>query len=270
MLLDLLDRPIAFNPVFKKITGCTVAALMLSQGIYWQKKADAGKGGDGAGWWWKSQKEWEQEIGLTRSEQETARNCLKKLHFLHEERRGLPARIFYRIDFDRIEKSLKEQQYTCSSPGEGPPPKIEKNKADQNKKIHAIHEIHEYVSLAAENGKCSNPDGLKRHLIKNGMNSDHFADLEKWKKQKAEKIKKDNKSKELAHKNEKEKIKKENEIEKIWNYFESLPSNEKEKMIADFRASLPAMMQRDFSFSRPSCLFSFRDWLPGKIMMQNQ
>lgn len=94
---DLLDRPIAFNPAFKKITGSTVAALMLSQAWYWSKRTS-----DENGWFYKIGIEWEDETGLTRSEQETARKHLKNLGILEEDLRDVPARLYYRIDKQKI------------------------------------------------------------------------------------------------------------------------------------------------------------------------
>src|SRR5690242_9979731 len=92
---ELLDRPIAFNPAFKRITGSTVAALFLSQAWYWSKRHEDG-------WFWKVQSEWEEETGLTRSEQETARKHLKLADLLEEDLRGVPARMYYRVKKENI------------------------------------------------------------------------------------------------------------------------------------------------------------------------
>lgn len=96
---DVLDRPIAFNPAFKKITGSTVAALMLSQAYYWSKRTD-----NEDGWFYKTVAEWEDETGLTRSEQETARKHLKGI--LEVDLRGVPATLYYRIDRQKIKELL--------------------------------------------------------------------------------------------------------------------------------------------------------------------
>lgn len=99
---DVLDRPIAFNPAFKKITGSTVAALMLSQAWYWSKRTS-----DENGWFYKTIAEWEDETGLTRSEQETARKHLKDI--LEVELRGIPATLYYRVDKPKILELLGVQ-----------------------------------------------------------------------------------------------------------------------------------------------------------------
>lgn len=91
-LLDLLDRPIAFHRPFMRLTGCANAALMLSQGVYWHLRTS-----DPAGWFYKSQEEWEAEIGLTRSKQETARRRLRELGVWEERLSGLPAKLYFRV-----------------------------------------------------------------------------------------------------------------------------------------------------------------------------
>lgn len=99
---DILDRPIAFHRVFVTITGSITAALMLSQAIYWTRRT-----GDNEGWFWKTQEDWEKETGLTRHEQELARNRLLKTTFWKEARRGAPAKLYYFVDERALENELK-------------------------------------------------------------------------------------------------------------------------------------------------------------------
>lgn len=98
---DFLDQPIAFNPSFKRITGSTVAAVFLSQAWYWTKRH---KKDDG--WFWKTGEEWEEETGLTRSEQETARKHCRRVGVVEEKLRGVPATMHYRVDKKRIYELL--------------------------------------------------------------------------------------------------------------------------------------------------------------------
>jgi hypothetical protein len=100
-ILAILDRPIAYHRVFACLTGSVTAALLLSQAVYWQRRA--------TGWWWKTQKEWEEETGLSRREQESARRVLRGLGVLFEERRGIPARSYYRLDIGRLLSVLCEK-----------------------------------------------------------------------------------------------------------------------------------------------------------------
>ena len=73
-LLEILDRPISYHRCFAQITGSVAAGVMLSQLIYWSKRTS-----DPEKWFYKTQKEWQEETGLTRTEQENARKKLRNL-----------------------------------------------------------------------------------------------------------------------------------------------------------------------------------------------
>jgi hypothetical protein len=101
---SILDRPIAFQRAFKNITKNTVAALFLSQAWYWSKRHN-----EDDGWFYNTQEDWEEETGLTRYEQETARKILRRLGILEEKLVGVPARLYYRVNKGRIAEMLNFQ-----------------------------------------------------------------------------------------------------------------------------------------------------------------
>jgi len=96
--LKLLDRPIAFHRCFIDLTGSVTAALFLSQAMYWQKRLSE----EPDAYWHKNRAEWTDETGLSRREQETARQILKRLGVLEEQRTGVPARLMYRVDHPKL------------------------------------------------------------------------------------------------------------------------------------------------------------------------
>ena len=96
-LVRLLDRPIAFHRCFVDPTGSITAALMLSQALYWQQRTK-----DPDGWWYKTREEWREETGMSRWEQEEARKRLRRVGVMREERRGIPARLWYRVDEEQL------------------------------------------------------------------------------------------------------------------------------------------------------------------------
>lgn len=98
---QLLTRPIAFHRVFVTLTGSVNAAIMLSQAYYWSDK-----GQDPAGWFYKTMKDWEEETGLSRTEQDNARKKLLTTNFWHEDRRGVPAKLFFRVDTEALFDSI--------------------------------------------------------------------------------------------------------------------------------------------------------------------
>ena len=102
VLQDALDRPIAFHRVFVKLTGSVTAALMLSQAVYWSKRANS----NDEGWFYKTRDQWEEETGLSRYEQESARKALRRLSFWKEDLRGVPAQMHYRVDITSLSSEL--------------------------------------------------------------------------------------------------------------------------------------------------------------------
>jgi hypothetical protein len=103
---ELLQRPIAYHPSFARMLGSTAAAVMLSQGLYWQARV---KSIDG--YWWKTADEWEEETGLSRNEQEDARRKLRQTTFWFEELRGVPATMYYLVDKDSLIAELSGEQH---------------------------------------------------------------------------------------------------------------------------------------------------------------
>lgn len=101
---DLLDRPISYNPAFKKITGRTSAAVWLSQVWYWSKRTT-----DPDGWFWKSAKECEEETGLTDNEQMSARRLCLELGVVEEKLKGVPATMHYRLIKPKVYELLGVQ-----------------------------------------------------------------------------------------------------------------------------------------------------------------
>ena len=101
-LIDTMnDKPIAFNRHYVAL-GCGInGALMLSQMVYWSKRTK-----DRNGYFYKTQDEWEEETGLTRREQETARKKLRELGFTSECKRGVPCKVHFKVERDVLYKAL--------------------------------------------------------------------------------------------------------------------------------------------------------------------
>jgi hypothetical protein len=98
-----LGRSISYQPEFSHITGAVTAGLFVCNLVQW-----TGKQKDPDGWIYKTQDEIMQETGLTRREQETARKILKNKGFLEEERRGIPSRIYYRINLNALNDAVDD------------------------------------------------------------------------------------------------------------------------------------------------------------------
>ncbi|MBJ6911615.1 hypothetical protein JG661_20320, partial [Vibrio cholerae] len=64
--------------------------MFLSQSLYWSRRTNE------SGWFYKTQEEWEEETGLSRREQDSARKRLKSLGIIEEKKQGVPCRVFYK------------------------------------------------------------------------------------------------------------------------------------------------------------------------------
>jgi hypothetical protein len=103
----LLKRPIAFHAVLARMVGSVPAGLMLSQAIYWTSVVEAHQPHRG-GWFYKSQPQWTDETCLSRCEQESARKHLRKWDFWHEDRRGQPCRLWFRVDLKKLAAAISQ------------------------------------------------------------------------------------------------------------------------------------------------------------------
>ena len=105
LMLDIFDEPIVFHRAYVPIAGGITAALFLSYAGY----ACADLPQDQEGWLTRTQNEWERDTGLTRREQETARRQLRERGLLEERRVGMPAVLWYRVNWARLRDSLERQ-----------------------------------------------------------------------------------------------------------------------------------------------------------------
>lgn len=106
----LSDRPVAFHPELARLFGGINEALFFQQIAYW-----SGKGSDPE-WIYKTQTELEHETCLSRYQQEQARKQLKKLGVLEDARRGVPAQLYYRINWSAVFRLLETRNLDSESP----------------------------------------------------------------------------------------------------------------------------------------------------------
>ncbi len=106
-LWPLLGRHIAFHRRLVDVTGCVKAALLLSQVIYWTRHGrDVPRSG---GWFTKTAQQWQWETGLTEREQGRVRTILRGRALIAEQRKGLPARLHFRLQADRLAQALLQE-----------------------------------------------------------------------------------------------------------------------------------------------------------------
>lgn len=113
-LQSILDRPIAFQRPFVDVCGSVTAALMLSQAVYWANRCNTHN--DGKRWFYKSQSEWQSETGLSRYEQEGARKILRGLGILEEKKQGIPAKLYFSVNFSKLRDALMSSPKDAGKP----------------------------------------------------------------------------------------------------------------------------------------------------------
>ena len=99
----LSDRVVAFHPSLSLALGGVNEALIFQQIAYW-----TGRGSDPE-WIYKTRQEFFNETTLTRTQQENARKNLRRLGVIEEQRRGLPARIYFRVNWEALFALLSAQ-----------------------------------------------------------------------------------------------------------------------------------------------------------------
>jgi hypothetical protein len=100
----LSDRPIAFHPALARVLGGINEALLFQQIAYWSDK------GADPEWIYKTQADIEAETTLARTQQENARRKLRALGVIEEQKRGVPARLYYRVNWGAIFALLESSQ----------------------------------------------------------------------------------------------------------------------------------------------------------------
>lgn len=92
-------RPTAHYPIFNAITGSVVGGLLLSQIVYWhyiaEQKMDKHD-------FYKSDREFCEELYLGKYELETAKKKLKKLDLISTAFNGFPRKTFYKLNENNL------------------------------------------------------------------------------------------------------------------------------------------------------------------------
>ncbi len=108
LLQRLNQRPIAYYPLYRQLTGSTTGGVLLSQLMYWLSKKDKIH---------KTDEEIKSETLLTKKELENAKKLIKKLEFIIVTREGIPAKTFYEIDWDKWVTCLTQSGCKDSTKG---------------------------------------------------------------------------------------------------------------------------------------------------------
>ena len=112
MYHELLDRPIAYHRILARIAGSVSGGVFLSQALYWSKRTTLPDS-----WFYKTADEWFDETFLTRREQETVRKRLTAIKVLDEQKRGVPAKLYFRVNLEELERHILRHSETVGDAG---------------------------------------------------------------------------------------------------------------------------------------------------------
>lgn len=105
VLEALMGDPIELHLKFVGLGIGITGALFLSQAVRHSANSFYG-----TGWFEMTGAQCKEMTGLTRHGQEKARRALSAFGLLHESKRGSPARLHYRVDFERLRALLDARQ----------------------------------------------------------------------------------------------------------------------------------------------------------------
>lgn len=141
LLLDF-GHPVAYYPGLVKYMGSPHAVIFFGQIFYWQDKAHAAEGVH------KTREEIQHETGLTFEQQAVARKHLVSRGILVETNKRLEHKMFYRIDCERLNEIINENNQ-FSRNGETRFRETVKPNFAEEESLHRGHG----KPLAAEKGK---------------------------------------------------------------------------------------------------------------------
>jgi len=93
---------VQYHPLLAEWTGGFKPGLMLGHALYWTQHWLAQQPLRD-GWFWKTSREWQDALGLSGREQDSARAGLRKSGLWHEKLQGNPARLFFRVDLEALQ-----------------------------------------------------------------------------------------------------------------------------------------------------------------------
>jgi hypothetical protein len=106
-LRAIFARPVAYHKLLAIAGGSVGAGVFLSQLIYWTDKTK-----DPDGWIYKTLDDWWSETALGRYELKTIRNALIARGLIEEKLCGVPARLYYKIEWPSLQTALAKAVIT--------------------------------------------------------------------------------------------------------------------------------------------------------------
>lgn len=109
VMLEMFQQPISFYPWAARIGGSAMAGLWLCYAMRCTQSLLDERGGSNpdALWFEAPVEEIQEQTGMTRFEQQSAKRCLMQTGFLESRHVGLPAKKMYRLDLPKLMRELE-------------------------------------------------------------------------------------------------------------------------------------------------------------------
>ena len=104
------DKIVAYYAGLARALKSVNAALMLQQCIYWQCRTL-----DKDGWFFKTIKDFQNELALSRYKQETAIHILIEHNLIEKRLKGIPAKRHFRVNLDKVAEFIEGIRHTYES-----------------------------------------------------------------------------------------------------------------------------------------------------------
>jgi len=95
ILKEFSEKPIAYQPIYSKITGSITAGILLSQLVYWYFAM-------GEKEFYKTNEDFCNELAMGLWELKGAKKKLKELKIIEMKIKGIPAKTYYKINIKKI------------------------------------------------------------------------------------------------------------------------------------------------------------------------
>ena len=188
ILLELLDKPIAFQRVFLKIMN-TNCALFLSQCVHWQKNTKD----EFDGWFCRTIDQFKDETGLTRKEQDAVKRALISKGIISTERRGAPAKLWITINTDTLYQlltdAINEENGTFKNVQKGHSRVSKKDILECTKGTYSIYKEDRELDIRINDNNYINKNEEKKFLDFSEIEDLEDCDKIQITKQKFEKLK---------------------------------------------------------------------------------
>src|SRR3989344_1463937 len=89
------EHPIAYMPIYSRITGSVTAGILLSQIVYWDGRMQHQE-------FYKTDRDFCEELSMGATELKNAKKTLIRMGLVNVMRKGIPAKTHYQLNMSKL------------------------------------------------------------------------------------------------------------------------------------------------------------------------